>query len=167
MSDVLAPDTTKRIPFSGREEAKSLVQTMAEQAKIQICIQGINIDPFLFDSVSFLDSVKRLVLRSRHTTVRILVHDTRINIQHDHRLIALAQQFSSSIFIHNSAKMHRDSQHTLLLVDDHAYLHCPRATQYEGTAHFYDRKAVRDWQHQFDLCWEHSEVDSSVRRLHL
>ncbi len=167
MSDVLAPDTTKRIQFSGREEARSVVQSMASQAKTQICIQGIDIDPILFDSAPFLDSVKRLVLRSRHTTIRILVHDTRINVQHDHRLLALAQQFSSSIFIHNPSNVHRDSQHTLLLVDDHAYLYCPRATQYEGTAHFDDRMTVRDWQRQFDLCWEQSEVDSTVRRLHL
>ncbi|NOQ94779.1 MAG: hypothetical protein GQ547_09130 [Methylophaga sp.] len=158
---------SERIRFEGRDEARALVLDMAQQAKRQICIFGRDIDSILFDNPEFIDCVQNLALRSSQTEVKILVHDTLVNMQRDHRLIPLAQHLTSSIHVHKTAKQHRDSQQTLLLIDDFAYLNCPRATVYDGYACLYDRLEVRQLQQKFDKMWGQSSPDIGVRRLHL
>jgi len=155
------------IRFEGRDEARSLVLEMAQQAKRQICIFGRDIDSILFDQPEFIDCISELARQSDRTEIKILVHSTLPNVQHDHRLIPLAQHLSSSIHIHNTAKQHQDSQQTLFLVDDFAYLSCPRSSVYDGSACLYDRLEVRQLQRTFDEKWEKSTPDISIRRLHL
>jgi len=158
---------SERLRFEGRDEARALVLEIAQQAKRQICIYGRDIDSILFDNPEFIDCVQSLALRSTRTEIKILVHDTSVNVQRDHRLIPLAQHLTSSIHIHNTAKQHRDSQQTLLLVDDFAYLNCPRATVYDGFACLYDRLEVRQLQKTFDEQWSQSSPDVGMRRLNL
>jgi len=153
--------------FEGRDEALSLVLLLAEQAKKQICILSPDIDSALFDNSTFINTVSELARKSAHTQVRILVHSSLAAAQHDHRLISLGQRLTSSIHIHNTAKQHRDLQQIMLLVDDFAYLLCPRASQYNGSACLYDRLELRQLQSTFDSYWQQSTPDITVRRLEL
>jgi len=158
---------SERIRFEGRDEARALVLDIAQQAKRQICIFGRDIDAILFDNPEFINYLQELALRSARTEIRILVHNTLVNVQRDHRLIPLAQHLTSTIHIHTTAKQHRDAQQTLLLVDDFAYLNCPRATVYDGFACLYDRLEVRQLQKNFDDMWSQSSSDVGIRRLNL
>jgi len=158
---------SERIRFEGRDEARALVLEIAQQAQRQICIYGRDIDSILFDNPEFIDCVRNLALKSTRTEIKILVHDSSVNVQRDHRLLPLAQHLTSSIHIHNTAMQHRDSQQTLLLVDDFAYLNCPRATVYDGFACLYDRLEVRQLQKTFDELWSQSSPDVGMRRLNL
>ena len=158
---------SERIRFEGRDEARALVLDIAQQAKRQICIFGRDIDAILFDNPEFINYLQKLALRSARTEIRILVHNTLVNVQRDHRLIPLAQHLTSTIHIHTTAKQHRDAQQTLLLVDDFAYLNCPRATVYDGFACLYDRLEVRQLQKTFDDMWSQSSSDVGIRRLNL
>ena len=168
MVDLSYPQSkSERIRFEGRDEAISLVLQMTQQAKKQICILGRDIDSILFDQHDFIDSVGKLARQSTKTEIRILVHDTAVNVQHDHRIIPLAQHLTSSIHIHNTARQHRDLQKTLLLIDDFAYLACPRSTVYNGSACLYDRLEVRQLQKTFNDMWEQSNPDAAIRRLYL
>jgi hypothetical protein len=168
MNDSSYPQSkSELLRFEGRDEAQAIALLMAQQAKRQICILGRDIDHALFDKQEFVDCISDLARRSPTTQVRILVHDTRLNQQNGHRLIPLAQHLTSSIHIHNTAKQHRDLQTTQLLVDDFAYLSCPRAAQYDGYANLYDRLEVRQLQQKFDELWQQSSPDITVRRLDL
>jgi len=155
------------IRFEGRDEARELVMKMALQAKRQLCIYGRDIDAILFDRADFITCLSELARRSPRTEIKVLVHDTLSNVQNNHRLIALAQNLSSSVHIHNTAEQHQDCQKTMLLVDDFAYLACPRARVYDGSACLYDRLKVRQLQKEFDEQWQQSTPDVSIRRLHL
>jgi hypothetical protein len=156
---------SERIRFDGREQAIPLVIELANQAKHRLCILGRNIDPVLFDNSEFIDSASRLARRSPRSEIRIIAQSTKANMQQGHRLIDLAQHLSSDIHIRNPEKQEQTVQQTLLLVDDFAYLICPRATQYSGFANYYDRLEVRELTMQFNDLWQHSKADRSVRRL--
>lgn len=158
---------SERIRFDGREEAVSLVIKLAEQAKHRICILGRNIDHVLFDNPEFIECVSRLARRSPRSEIRILAQSTKTNMQQGHRLIELAQHLASDIHIRNPEKQDQSIQHTWFLVDDFAYLICPRSTQYNGFANHYDRLEVREFSIQFNDLWQHSKADRSVRRLTL
>lgn len=167
MTDSYPQSRSERIRFERREEAKKLVLKMAQQARLEICILGQNIDQVLFDNESFIEFVSQLARRNSRTRVRVLVHDTMHNVQNDHRLIALAQKLTSSIYIHNTARQHRTLQKTQLLIDDFAYLICPRSTQYQGSAALYDRLEVRQLKQEFNDMWDQSSTDISIRHLSL
>lgn len=156
---------SERIRFDGREEAISLVVKLVEQAKHRICILGRNIDPVLFDNSEFIECASRLARKSPRSEIRIIAQNTKVNMQQGHRLITLAQQLSSNIHIRNPEKQEQTIQQTLLIVDDFAYLTCPRSTQYNGYANYYDRLEVRELYTQFNDLWNHSKADRTVRRL--
>ncbi|MBL1319801.1 MAG: hypothetical protein COA63_001895 [Methylophaga sp.] len=156
---------SERIRFDGRDEAISLVIELAQQAKHRMCILGRNIDHVLFDNSEFIECASRLARRSPRSEIQIIAQSTKSNMQQGHRLITLAQQLSSNIHIRNPEKQEQTIQHTLLLVDDFAYLTCPRSTQYDGYANHYDRLEVRELYTQFNDLWNHSKADRGVRRL--
>jgi len=160
-------DDTTLIRFEGRDEAIPLALSLAQRAKRQICIIGPNIDATLFDTAEFVESLKQLVLSSPRAEIKIIAQATKINVQRGHRVIPLAQHLTSSIHVRKPDSQHSDIQNLLLLVDDFAYLKCPRATYYEGTACFYDRLEVQKLQTRFDNIWNHGTVDLTIRRLHL
>ena len=157
--------TSERIRFDGREEATALVIELAQQAKHRICILGRNIDHVLFDNEEFIKCASRLARRSPRSEIKIIAQNTKANMQQGHRLIELAQQLSTAIHIRNPEKQQQTIQQTLFLVDDFAYLMCPRSTQYNGFANQYDRLEVRELTMQFNDLWQHSKADRSVRRL--
>tara|TARA_R110002049_G_scaffold222440_3_gene394092 strand:+ start:962 stop:1471 length:510 start_codon:yes stop_codon:yes gene_type:complete len=160
-------DDTALIRFEGRDEAIPLVLSLAQRAKRQICIIGPNIDATLFDTPEFVECLKKLALSSPKAEVKILSQKTKINVQRGHRIIPLAQHLTSSIHIRKPDNNHSDIQNILVLIDDFAYLKCPRASYYDGTACFYDRLEVQTLQSQFDNIWAHGTAEMSIRRLNL
>tara|TARA_R110002050_G_scaffold1244_2_gene8512 strand:- start:39727 stop:40233 length:507 start_codon:yes stop_codon:yes gene_type:complete len=158
---------TALLRFEGRDEAIPLALSLAQTAKRQICIMGPNIDAILFDSPEFVACLKKLALSSPRAEIKIISQATKVNVQRGHRIIPLAQHLTSSVHIRKPDSLHSNIQNILLLVDDEAYLKCPRATHYEGTACFYDRLEMQGLQSQFDAIWSHSTADMSIRRLHL
>lgn len=160
-------DDTALIRFEGREDAIPLVLSLAQRAKRQICIIGPDIDAPLFDTVDFVACIRKFALSSPRAEIKIIANKTKINVQHGHRIIPLAQHLSSSIRVRKPDSQHSNIQNILVLVDDFAYLKCPRAGYYEGTACFYDRAKVQALQTQFDDVWLHGTADMSIRRLHL
>lgn len=160
-------NNTRLLHFEGRDEAIPLILSLAQRAKRQICIIGPNIDAALFDTPEFVECLKKLALSSPRAEIKIIAQATKINVQQGHRVIRLAQHLTSSIHLHKPDSQYSKIQNILLLVDDFAYLKCPRATYYEGTACFYDRLEVQMLQSQFNDIWGHSTADLSIRRLHL
>lgn len=160
-------DDTAIIRFEGRDEAIPLVLSLAQGAKRQICIMSPNIDATLFDTPEFVACLKKLALSSPRAEIKIIAQKTKINVQRGHRLIPLVQHLTSSIHVRTPDSQHMDIQNILILIDDVAYLKCPRASYYDGTACFYDRLEVQRLQSQFDGIWVHGTADMSIRRLHL
>lgn len=161
------PSKIERIRFEGREQASKLVLELALLAKKQICIFGQDIDQILFDTKEFVNCISTLAKKSHRVQIKIIAHNTQINIQNGHRLIELKRRLSSSIHIRNTDSEHRDLQQTILLIDDFAYLICPRATRYEGTASHYDRLEVREKQTQFNTLWDLATPDLNIRELRI
>jgi len=158
---------TALIRFEGREEAIPLVLSLAQSAKRQICIMGPNIDGPLFDTIEFVECIRRLALSSPRTEIKVIAQETKSNVQRGHRIIPLGQHLTSSIHIRKPDSQHSSIQNILVLVDDFAYLKCPRANYYQGTACFYDRLEVRRLRSQFDNIWLHASPDISIRRINL
>ncbi len=160
-------DDTALIRFEGREQAIPLVLSLAQAAKRQICIMGPTLDAPLFDTLEFVACVKSLAISSPRAQIKIIASKTKVNVQRGHRIIPLAQHLTSSVHLRKPDSQHLNIENILILIDDFAYLKCPRASYYHGTACFHDRLEVQRLQAQFDNIWLHGTADMSIRRLHL
>ena len=168
MADTISTDNSNQlIHFDSREHVRALALELAQQARREICFFGNTIDPVLFDDVSFIDCLSEFSRRHQKTSVKFLVHSSQTNIQNGHRVIPLAQRLTSSIHIRTTAKQHQDLVQMFMLVDTNGYLYCQNYQRYQGRVCFYDPAQVRSLKHTFDDMWNHSSVDSSMRRLHL
>lgn len=165
MTAPVLPSKIEHIRFEDREHARTIALELVQLAKRQVCIFGQDIDHNLFDTTEFVECISQLARKSHHVHIKIIAHDTRVNIQNGHRLIALRQRLSSSIHIRNTDSQHQDLQQTMLLIDDFAYLFIPRATRYEGRASHYDRLEVREQQSLFNDLWDLATPDVRVRTL--
>ena len=161
------PSKIERIRFEGREQARDIALELTLLAKKQICIFGQDVDSTLFDTQEFVECLSTLARKSHRVQIKIIAHNTQVNIQNGHRLIELKRRLSSSIHIRKTDHEHHDLQQTLLLIDDFAYLLCPRATRYEGTASHYDRLEVREQQSLFNKLWDLATPDLNVRELRI
>lgn len=155
------------IHIDSREQARSLILRLAQQAKREICFFGGSLDPALFDTVDFVDCISEFARQSDKTSAKFVVHSIQQNIQNDHRLLSLVQRLSSSIHIHTTAKQHQSLTHMFMLIDDDAYLYCQSQQYYQGRACFYDPMEVKTLKQTFSEIWDQSIADTCTRRLYL
>ncbi len=153
------------IQFDSRDEARTLALALCQQATREICFFGKNIDPVLFDHPQFVEALSTFARRSKHTQVKFVVHDTRQNTADGHRLISLAQKLTRHIHIRNTPEKHQNLIQMFMLVDQNAYLYCPNTVRHQGRVSFDAPLDVRNFRKTFDDLWEHSTVDSNIRRL--
>jgi hypothetical protein len=167
MTKDMANSTPAVTLFDSREQARELALSLVQQAKRQVCFFGSSLDTVLFDNLEFVESLSLFARRSHRAVAKFIVHDTQQNTANGHRLLPLAQQLTSSIFIRTSCQQHRDLKQYFMLVDNKAYLYGQYSTRYNGRAHFDDMAETRQLQQLFNTIWDQGQPDVQSRRLQL
>lgn len=140
---------------------------MTRQAKRDLSIFTLDLDPQVFDQPAFLDAFKTLALRSRYTRIRILLQENTLVLQRGHRLIELAQRLPSVIEIRKPNEDYIDHPEGFVLVDDCGYMHRKSVESYVGIACYHNRHRVNRLMALFDDAWENGTPDRELARLHL
>jgi predicted GNAT family N-acyltransferase len=140
---------------------------MLRQAKRDLAIFSLNLDPAVFDQPAFLEAFKALALRSRFTRIRILLQDNVLVLQQGHRLVELAQRLPSVIEIRKPNEDYLTFPENFLLVDDCGYLHRKGSESYTGIACYHNRHRVNRLLALFDEAWAYGTPDRELARLHL
>jgi len=140
---------------------------MLRQAKRELALFSLHLDPAVFDQPSFLEAFKALALRSRFTRIRILLQDNVLVLQQGHRLVELAQRLPSVIEIRKPNEDYLNLPENFLLVDDCGYLHRKAPEIYTGIACYHNRHRVNRLLALFDEAWAYGTPDRELARLHL
>jgi hypothetical protein len=149
------------------ETVRELALAMASQAQRTLDIVSRHLDPPLYNTGPFVEAVKELALRGRHSRIRLLVIDPAPLVAGGHRLLELAQRLSTFISLRVPGPDHRQFNEAWLIADSTGYIRRLFSDRYEGTASFADRRYARELTHEFDNLWQHAEPDPNLRRLHL
>jgi hypothetical protein len=155
------------IQLSTRSAFQTACERMSAQSRYQIDIFSYDLDAALYDKAEFIRSVKRLCLNSRVLAVRILLQNNLKIQQEGHRLLELAQKLTSMISIHKTHPDHKDHLENYLVVDKTGYIFRNRHQDYDGVTEFNNRLFCKKLSEQFNLAWDRSEEDSTLRRLYL
>jgi len=167
MSSDKANDALTVTYFDSRDQARELALSLVQRATRQVCFFGSSLDNVLFDNMAFIAALSEFCRQSSRTTAKFVVHDTKLNTSHGHRILPLAQQLTSSLFIRTSSQQHHNLNQYFMIVDDNAYLYGQNNTRYEGRSHFDDKAETRQFQRLFDAIWDHSHPDVHARRLYI
>ena len=166
--NVLGQDNEELLIDTASENRDAVI-SLADQARSSLNLFTRDLDARVFDNADFERCIFKLARTHRSTSVRILVTDSSVAVNRGHRLIRLAQKLTSSVFIHNPAKEHRDEIATFMIVDAIGMLHRPRSTStsYEAVVNYRSPKRAGELNDYFNEMWERSTPDSQVRRLYL
>ena len=146
---------------AGREGAVAVAQS----AKRELALFSHDLEPLLYDQEDFLKTVQALATRSRMSRIRIVCKDPGPAIRAGHRLVALAQRFSSYIEVRRASRDHEQLSETFLVADEEAVMFRPLATRYEGYADTHAPMEARQLLKQFAEIWEKAVPDPEFRRL--
>jgi len=149
------------------QDNRNAAVLLAGQSRRTLDILTHDLEPALYDQQAFLDSVRALALRGRHSRIRILVQDSGRAVREGHRMIELARRLTTYIHIRKPHPDDRDHPEAFVIADGRGVLHRTLATRYEGTICCNAPLQVRDLQRFFDEAWERSAPDAELRRLHL
>jgi hypothetical protein len=155
------------VTILGRASIRELSQRLAEQARRELLIFTSDLDPDYYDQAPFVEAVRRLALASPHQPVRVLLRDPRAVALKGHRLIALARQLTSRIAVRRLGEDFKDRQDAFLIADGRGYCLRRSADAAEAVADPDGAQQARLLRAEFEQMWEHGDVDSELRRLHL
>ena len=149
------------------EETRELTLRMVDQANRSLDLLTFDLEPSLYDQPAFLESFKRLALKSKVARIRILLQDNGLVRSQGHRLIELVQRLPSTVQLRKPDRIFQGFQENFLLVDDCGYLHRRLSGRYQVSACCNDRLQVSQFAELFTEAWEAAEPDRELARLHL
>ncbi|HEX7965125.1 MAG TPA: acyltransferase [Gammaproteobacteria bacterium] len=156
-------DNYRRLETLADNRAASVA--VAAIAKRELVLFSHDLEPMLYDKEEFIAAVQALATRSRMSRIRVVTIDPGPAIRAGHRLVALAQRFSSYIEVRRASHDHAGLAETYLVADSTALLLRPVATRYEGYADLHAPFEARQQLKGFEEIWEKAEPDPEFRRL--
>lgn len=138
---------------------------VARVAKRELVLFSRDLEPPLYDHEDFTSVVQALATRSRMSRIRIVSIDPGAAVRAGHRLVSLAQRFSSYIEVRRAARDHAEMSETFLVADEAGVLYRPISTRYEGYAGTHLPMEARQCLKTFESIWNLAEPDVEFRRL--
>lgn len=138
--------------------------TSARQS-IQIYSHGL--DPRILNNRQVEKSILDFVKRSRNSKVQILIYDERLLRGIDHRLVSLAQKFTSFIDIRVVAKDFHENPFGFYLVDHRTMVYRSNVERYEAEKLVMPNFVIKDKSKLFHTIWQSSSPASFLRALHI
>ena len=160
-------ETTEEVYLDSMEGNRIAAQRLLEQTRFRYYILSRDLDPEVFGTRDFCESLSRLCRRGgRHTDVRILIGDNRKLVHSTHRMLGVIRQFGSSIQLRTLPRRFAHMEQTYVLVDDSGVLVRGHhdTHQYNAKAIFHAPNVYKELREDFIHLWEHADPDPYVRQ---
>lgn len=144
-----------------------LAVALCTDALRHICILSPRLDHAAFDNAALVDALGALIRRSRQTSVRMLISDSRGLVGRGHRLLNLARRLPSSVHIQKLAEHPDWNGETAVIRDRDGVLFKPGGSDHDGFYEPDSRASTRAHLELFEELWRHSIPDVELRTLSL
>ena len=162
-------ETKAEIQVETSEENKNVALSLVKQAHNNIDIFTQDLDAEIYNNEEFERSIFNLARKHPNTRIRILVQDSRKAAQDGHCLIRLAQNLTSSVFIHKPSPEYKDEQCSFMVVDKLGLMY--RVTtnnrNYRTSINFMSPQRAGKLVDFFNEVWAGSTPDVQTRRIYM
>lgn len=148
-----------------QEEVAAATLAVTGMARRLVSICTPDLEPPLYASTAFLETIKRLVLGHRFARVRVLVRDHSALLRQPNPLVTLARRLTTHLEMRLRAPEFRDLQAGYCIADDRAIVYRLRADSYEGIAAHKSPLIARQYLEEFERVWQASAPDAEQHAL--
>lgn len=160
-------ETDNFIVVSTRDECREIVEAMSKHICRTLEIYSYDLDASLYDSAIFVDALQEIIKDNKNAQIRVLTKDSTNAVQNGHRIVAVAQKFTSYIEIRKVNSAYLDLDETFMIADQRGILLRDQPDRFEGIANFNSPRKAKILLATFNEVWERSDPDPEVRRLRL
>jgi hypothetical protein len=143
---------------------KNFAVQLAKQARFSVVIFSEDLEAWLYDNEEFSDALMELVQRSRNSSVRFLVRDTKTLLERGHRLLRLSHSASDKIHIRKLPSMLSEKYPCYMIADDNGLLLRQDSQVVQGIGYTDYRARVKPLLEEFKLLWARSTIDPDLRQ---
>ena len=138
-----------------------------DRASKSISIYTKDLDPRILNNREVEFAITRFIKNSRYCKVNILIESEQKLIGTDHRIVALAQRFSSYIQIKLIPLDYQDNYFGFYIVDNRSILYRNNIERYEAEQLTLPNSKIIEKSKYFDQIWQAASPASFLRSLHL
>lgn len=162
-------ETNAEIEIESIEENKNAALSLVKQALKSIDIFTQDLDAEMFNNKQFEQSIFALAKKHPSTQIRILVQHSTKAVQNGHCLIRLAQNLTSSVFIHKPSREYKNEKCAFMVVDRLGLMYRSNASNrnYKANVNFMSPHRAGKLVDFFNEVWEQSTPDTQTRRIYM
>ncbi len=162
-------ETAAEVQTYTTEDNKNAAVALVKQAHYSIDIFTQDLDIEIYNDIEFEQSIFNLAKKHPNTRIRVLVQDSKKAAQNGHCLIRLAQNLTSSVFIHNPSDEYKSEKSSFMIVDKLGLLHRVTAVDrnYKGSVNFMSPQRAGKLTEFFNEVWDYSTPDMQTRRFYM
>jgi len=157
-------ETNQTLSVAGRDECQQVIGAMSQQARHSLYIFSNDLDPDLYDTSRFIDSVRRIVANEPNATVRVLFYSVDKLIHRGHRLVELSRRLASHVQIR---QLSRAYNHAFFVADQCGIVDRRVAERFDGTASFNNPGRAAELIAFFNSTWDISAPNMELQSLQL
>jgi len=154
--------------LSGVAEVRAAVVEVTSLANRSLSILTHDLEPEIYDSDDFLETLKRFILQRTFARVRVLIVDPTRVVKSGSRFVTMARRLNSYIEFRNvKPEFRADHPEAYCIADEHALVYRARATSWDGMSDTYEPAVARRYLTTFESIWQACEIEPELRQLQL
>ncbi len=166
-NDIQANPDKQRVIIDSLTQFKQETSDIIASARQKIQIYSHGLDPRILNNRQIEKKLLDFVKRSRNSRVQILIYDEGLLRGIDHRLVALAQRFTSYVEIRIVPKDFHENPFGFYLVDNRTMIYRSNIERYEAEKLNMPNFMIKDKSKLFHTIWQSSSPASFLRALHI
>ncbi len=160
MNKYILGETNEEFICLNEEDNQKIAVAMIKQTELYLDILSHHLDPGIYDNPACCEAIEDLALRSRHSRIRILLHDAKRVSQRGHLILHLGKRLGSLIQFRSTQKYIPE---TFMIADRIGIMHRSSPNTLAATVNFKEGPTAKKLSKLFDELWENAEPDPNTR----
>ncbi len=166
-SEGIIESTDSKTLIDSLSQLKQITCDSFSSASRMIQIYSHNLDTRILNNREIEKSLIRLIKRTRAARIQILIYTEQSLIGIDHRLVALAQRFTSYVEIRVVPRDNHENIFGFYMIDRKCLIYRSNVERYDAEKSHLPYSRVKEKSILFDSVWQSSTPASFLRSLHL
>ncbi len=157
---------TRRV-LSTCEEVRSAVVEITLQANRSLAILTPDLEPDIYDHEDFLETLKKFILARAFARVRVMITNPARAMKSGNQFVHMGRRLNSYIEFRNVKEESRDHEEAFCIADEKALVYRPDGKRWNGISDTNKPAVARQYLDTFDELWHATDIEPSVRLMHL